>query len=69
MEITALEKWRLKRGLSQKELADKVGLSQALISNVERRKPVGKRSARMIARATRISVTSILYPGEQTRQP
>lgn len=63
----ALKAIRERRGLSQQELAERVGLSQPALSKLERGKhaPKGLASALAIAAVLRVSVRTI-WPGAAT---
>jgi transcriptional regulator with XRE-family HTH domain len=54
--VNPVRAWRLLRGLSQQELAQKAGLSQSMISRVERDGVAGMRSEHLAALAGALGV-------------
>lgn len=51
MRRTRVRYWRLKRFLTQKELAEKAGVGEVTISNIERGTPPRISTARSLAKA------------------
>ena len=59
VRLTRLREQRIKRSLSQQELADRSGLSRTTIIKLEAGRPAWPQTARRLARALHIKVTEL----------
>jgi transcriptional regulator with XRE-family HTH domain len=59
IKLPALLYWRIKRGITQRELAEKVGMRRASIARIEAGYPALLRSARQIAEALGIEIDDL----------
>ena len=65
-----LKKARCEKGLTQGDLADKIGKSQSVVSRYESGdSPIDTATAPLIAAALGLSIIEVLYPASEQESP
>ncbi len=66
LTVPRMEKWRLERALTQRELADAADVARSTIARAEAGEPISLANVRKLATALGLSVSELLHndPGD-----
>jgi transcriptional regulator with XRE-family HTH domain len=57
--LPSLVYWRIQRGLTQEQLAERIGMQRATVARIEAGRPALVRTARLLARALVVQVAEL----------
>ena len=60
MVLPSLSYWRIRRGLTQERLAERIGMNRNTVGRIDRGGPTFMRTARLLARALGVQVADLM---------